>query len=446
MSLLGFERLIGRTLPPPRRSGARDVAQVAAHARRLLHPDLRFASPASLTPRGGHGQPPSSPAPGASGAHGGRAYPHLMAAIELKGVVKRFGDDHRGGRAGPRGAAGHLPRPARAQRRRQVDDDAAAHRAGDRRRGRAARARATSCRARPRRRAPRWASCRSSTTSTSTSPSRTTSPCSRASTASRDVRAAVERGLDAGAPAGAPPRRGRQALGRDAPPAAAGARARARPAPDAARRADRRARPADPHRAVVADRRAALAGHDDPDVDALHRGGRAARRRGGRDGARQDHRPRPARRPDRRARGPRDRRGLRAAGAARRGARRRPRRRACACARPGPRSRSSAPSARRTAPCRRTRSAAPPPWRTCSCCSPGRRPNEAARAGGDHRRDEPRGGELPHVLEGDDVLERARADHLPARVRASASARRSSTGWTGSSTSSSSAPGWSPRR
>ena len=53
--------------------------------------------------------------------------------------------------------------------------------------------------------------------------------------------------------------------------------------------------PADPHRAVVADRRAALAGQDDPDVDPLHRGGGAARRRGGPDGARQDHRPRPAR-------------------------------------------------------------------------------------------------------------------------------------------------------
>ena len=36
-------------------------------------------------------------------------------------------------------------------------------------------------------------------------------------------------------------------------------------------------------------------GHDDPDVHALHRGGRAARRRGGRDGARQDHQPREAR-------------------------------------------------------------------------------------------------------------------------------------------------------
>ena len=40
-----------------------------------------------------------------------------------------------------------------------------------------------------------------------------------------DVRAAVERGLDLARLQRAPPRRGRQALGRDAPPAAAGARA-----------------------------------------------------------------------------------------------------------------------------------------------------------------------------------------------------------------------------
>ena len=70
---------------------------------------------------------------------------------------------------------------------------------------------------------------------------------------------------------------------------------------------------------------------------------------------------------------------------------------------------------------------------------PGRR--EAARACGDHRRDESRGRELPHVLEGDDVLERARADHLPPRLRRragrDADRRRRRT----SSTSSSSPPG-----
>src|SRR5829696_7529082 len=43
--------------------------------------------------------------------------------------------DHRGGRARPRGAEGHLPRPARAERRGQVDDDENAHRAGGGERG-----------------------------------------------------------------------------------------------------------------------------------------------------------------------------------------------------------------------------------------------------------------------------------------------------------------------
>ena len=75
-----------------------------------------------------------------------------------------------------------------------------------------------------------------------------------------DVRAAVDRGLELARLQRPPRGRGRQALGRDAPPAAARARARARPAADAARRADRRPRPADPHRALVADRRAARAG------------------------------------------------------------------------------------------------------------------------------------------------------------------------------------------
>ena len=72
-----------------------------------------------------------------------------------------------------------------------------------------------------------------------------------------------------------------------------------------------------------------------------------------------------------------------------------------------------------------TRSAAPPRSRTSSCCSPARRRSECrrpptsttARAGGDRRRDEPRGRQLPHLLEGDDVLQPARADDLPARLR-----------------------------
>ena len=115
------------------------------------------------------------------------------------------------------------------------------------------------------------------------------------------------------APARPPPRRRRQALGRDAAAAAARPRPRPRAAAGPARRADRRPRPADPDRALDADRRAQSARHDDPDVDPLHRGGRAARRRGGGDDHGQGDQPRPPGRPDRRARRPPDRRGLRAA-------------------------------------------------------------------------------------------------------------------------------------
>ncbi len=105
-----------------------------------------------------------------------------MAAIELSGVVKTLRPDHGGRRARPRRARRHLPRPARAQRRRQVDDDAAADRAGDRRRRRAAGARPRAARRVQGRAGRRWASCPSSTTSTSTSPSRTTWRSSPAST------------------------------------------------------------------------------------------------------------------------------------------------------------------------------------------------------------------------------------------------------------------------
>ena len=45
-----------------------------------------------------------------------------------------------------------------------------------------------------------------------------------------------------------------------------------------------------------------IARHDDPDVDPLHRGGRAPRRRGRGDAPGQDHQPRPPGRADRRAR------------------------------------------------------------------------------------------------------------------------------------------------
>ncbi len=41
----------------------------------------------------------------------------------------------------------------------------------------------------------------------------------------------------------------------------------------------------------------------------------------------------------------------------------------------------------------------------------------AAGTGGDRRRDEPRGRQLPHLLEGHDLLQRAGTDRLPARLR-----------------------------
>ena len=74
--------------------------------------------------------------------------------------------DHGRRRPRPRRARGHVRRPARPQRRGQVDHDEDAHRAGDRRRGRDRGARLHAARASRRPRAPRWASCRSSTTST----------------------------------------------------------------------------------------------------------------------------------------------------------------------------------------------------------------------------------------------------------------------------------------
>ena len=66
----------------------------------------------------------------------------------------------------PRGARRHLRRPARPQRRRQVDDDAPAHGAGDPGRGRDRDPRPPGARASRRPRARCAASCRSSTTST----------------------------------------------------------------------------------------------------------------------------------------------------------------------------------------------------------------------------------------------------------------------------------------
>ena len=67
------------------------------------------------------------------------------------------------------------------------------------------------------------------------------------------------------------------------------------PAARAARRAHGRPRPAGAPGALGADRRAALGGHDDPDVDALHRGGAAPRRHRADHVARQRRRRRAAR-------------------------------------------------------------------------------------------------------------------------------------------------------
>ena len=167
-------------------------------------------------------------------------------------------------------------------------------------------------------------------------------------------------------------------------------------------------------------------------------------------------------RADRRARRARDRRGLRAAGPARRGAgARRVRRAPGAPGRPGDRDRRLRALDQRHRPRRRG-----PPGRlargrlrdahrggggvrrAAQPSAEGIAPRIAcaARAGRDRRRDEPRGRELPHLLEGDDLLEPARADDLPARLRARARARRSSTTSTASATSSSSAPAWSRPR
>ena len=108
--------------------------------------------------------------------------------------------------------------------------------------------------------------------------------------------------------------------------------------------------------------------HDDPDVDPLHRGGGAAGRRHRGDGQGQGNQPRPSRRPDRRARRPPDRRGLRATASASPSCASGPSAAACGCARPARRSRSSAPSGPVTGSSPRTPSSAPPRSRTSSCC------------------------------------------------------------------------------
>ena len=242
-------------------------------------------------------------------------------AIRLRGVVKRYGADHRRRRARPRRA-----RWARASACSAPTAPASRRRCGSS----------------PRRRSPTRASSRCSATRCRTSPSRRGRSCGVAPqldnldttlTVEQNLlvfthlyrigRARAARGDRARARDGQPRRparhAGRQALGRHAPAAADRAGARAPPAARAARRADRRARPAGAPGAVGADRRAAHRGHDDPHVDALHRGGRAPRRHRADHVARHGGRHRPAGGARARARRRRGARGLRAAGAARRG-------------------------------------------------------------------------------------------------------------------------------
>ena len=213
-----------------------------------------------------------------------------------------------------------MRRSARAQRRGQVDHDAAADRPGDRRRGRDPGARPLAARRLEggARRDGRRAAARQPRHHADgrAEPARVRAPLP-------DPARRAAGGDRAGArdvAARRSPRHARgQALRRHAPAAADLARARAPAAARPARRADRRARPAGPPGAVGADRRAARRGRLDPDVHALHRGGPAARRHRDDHGRGQGRRDRAPVRAGRRARRPRGDRGLRAAGAARRG-------------------------------------------------------------------------------------------------------------------------------
>ena len=201
-------------------------------------------------------------------------------AIRLRGVVKRFGPITAVDGLDLDVPGGHVRRPARPQRRGQVDDDEDAHRAGDRRRGRAGRARLHGCPASPSRRARECGVVPQldNLDVTLTVEQNLIVFAFLYRLGRRERRAAVERALEIANLADRARHAGRQALGRHAPAAADRARARPPAAARAARRADRRPRSAGPPGAVGADRPAALRGHVDPDVDALHRGGRAARR------------------------------------------------------------------------------------------------------------------------------------------------------------------------
>src|SRR2546425_5690983 len=213
-----------------------------------------------------------------------------------------------------------MRRAARAEWRRQVDDDAAPDSAVDRRRGRDRGARLPAAwrvedgprgvrggaaARQPRRHADGRAE-----------PARVRAPLSRRSArAARGDRARADDG-EARRPARLARR---QALGRDATAAPDRRSARASSAAPAARRTDRRPRPAGAPGALGADRRAPLRGHDDSHVDALHRGGGAPRRHRDDHVARQGRRDRPAAAAHQRACRQGGRRGLRPAGASGRG-------------------------------------------------------------------------------------------------------------------------------
>ena len=166
--------------------------------------------------------------------------------------------DRGGRRARPRCAGGDLPRPARPQRRRQVDDDAAADRAGDRRWRRAAGAGARAARRvevgpgrngrRPPARQPRRRR------------HRRRQPRRLRAALPGQGRRRRRRPLPRPGPPARPPQgRRRRALRWDAAATAAGPRPRPRTEAGPARRADRRPRPADPDRALDPDRGAQIA-------------------------------------------------------------------------------------------------------------------------------------------------------------------------------------------